>query len=177
MATIKETNGRFSVKVRKNHTNIGRTFGDLETAQLWGKYKESLTEEIAAFEVGSNKLLTVKDAIELKVTDCINQGLAERSVQDIKNLQYDFSLLVEKNICEISYDEFLKFALSMLKTPITKSKSKDKSEGFKSKPSKITIVNKFRRLSSVYTLLIEKGIDVNNHPLKVATYILKNELS
>ena len=170
MANIQERSGKFRVSIRKKGTELSATFSDLETANLWANYKENLIDEIEAFKVPMGEMITLGDAIELKVEKASQDKLDVRSVQDIKNLARDFYALIDTPINKIYFGSLKLACLSLLERP-TRIGGKSENSGRQVIPSVQTILSKLRRLASVYSNLKEYDIKTNNTAQEVLEFM------
>jgi len=164
MATITKIKNRWKVRVCVNNKRFFATFGDKETAELWAIYKESIAEEIKNFEFDLDKTITLFEAIKIKIEKLKKFKADRKTILDVENLNKDFKELINTKICMISYNDLLSHAKNMFSL---KGKSTENM-------SITTILNKLRRLSSVYSSIIEDGINVENIPLKISSYLKEN---
>jgi hypothetical protein len=175
LATIRERKGRFGVKISRNRITICQTFSTLETAKLWAAYKEDLLDEMEAFNPPKQEMITLEDAINFKIDNAIKDGLSTRSVTDIKNLKIDFNAFLQKYMHEISYDDLIAHCKKMSKIQVKFGGSVgNEKSGKYSMPSPITIINKLKRLSTVYSNLNENNVDIDNIALKCVNELSKN---
>jgi len=175
LATIRERKGRFGVKISRNRITICQTFSTLETAKLWAAYKEDLLDEMDAFNPPKQQMITLEDAINFKIDNAIKDGLNTRSITDIRNLKVDFSTFLQRFMHEITYDDLINHCkkISKIQVKLGGSAVNEKS-GKYSMPSPITIVNKLKRLSTVYSNLNENNVDIENIALKCVNELSKN---
>jgi len=171
MPRIDFRNGKYRVRVCQKGQDISHSFHDKETAELWGWYKESLLNEIEAFNPNSKELVSFRDAIDLKIRQALKESLSDRSVIDLQALHVVFAKFKDRLINEITYDELVLFCKEYLSTPLTKGGRQKNGTGRLIMPSKMTLLSKLRRLSSIYSNLIDNGIPVENIAIKVGAWL------
>lgn len=171
MPSITERSGVFKVRVSCKEKKLHATFHDRETAELWGYYKESLFNEINAFDVPSNELISLDDAIELKIRACIENKLDNRTIMDIRELKKLFIEFKNKPIKEVTFEDLVHFCDKFMNTPTFRGGLRSRNTGTPIMPTAQTLLSKLRRLSSVYSNIIENGIPVENIPQKVGAYL------
>ena len=169
MPSICERDGRFRVQIRKRGINISSTFSDFQTAELWGLYKESLIEEIYAFEVPNEELISLADAIALKVIDLKEHNKDKKTIDDCLYCLKDFEVWIDKPISYFTYDLILEKSKQMSNEIVRYGGYGDK--GNMRIQSSSTILRKIRSLSSVFTLMVEKGFIKSNPVFGVLTYL------
>lgn len=171
MATIQKINDRYRVQIRKKDIEIYSSFKNEEDAKLWAEYKEELIDNISAFDPPLKEMITLKDAIELK----IEKGKETmKDINDFKNLLEYFDKFCYRSLNSITYDELMKYYDEKLKIPIRKGGSKNnENTGIKKLPSPSTVFRKFQYLSSVYQDVINYGVEIENIPLKICQFMRK----
>lgn len=174
MASIVKRGNSYRVKVSRNGKEYNQSFSNFNTAELWGKYKDDLIHEMAAFKVPESQLITLLDSIDLKIERCISDKLTERSIIDIRNLKNDFKELLDYQMSDLTQEVLENFCNKYIKTIITIGGGKNEDSGRKTHPSTATILSKLRRLSGVYSNLIDNGIKIQNMALLVANKIRNN---
>lgn len=90
---------------------------------------------------------------------------------DLQALHVVFAKFKDRLINEITYDELVLFCKEYLSTPLTKGGSQKNGTGRLIMPSKMTLLSKLRRLSSIYSNLIDNGIPVENIAIKVGAWL------
>lgn len=174
MARITEkTPGRWSVSVRRKNIQVYATFSDRETAELWGKYKEDIYEEIENFSPPPEELFTLGNAVDLKAKDLKENGAAIKTIQDTLNIKKDFSPLVDKPLSDISLEDYSKHCERMLNTIVKRGGNKEKGKPVQQ--SWATVYKKFRYLSIIYSFMQEKGIKITNHPQAILRELEKKK--
>ncbi len=176
MGSIRERKkGRFEAIVRNGkEASISATFDKEESAKLWMEYKERLFNEMKNFDVPKKDLIFFRDAIELKKKSLSEKGSTSRTVVDINTLLNTFSEFNDLEIGKISYDMLLNKSNNLLNSITRKGGSKKNPDsGRKQQMSPHTVLSRLRQLSSVYSNLIEMGVQIDNIPIKVLAY-LKN---
>ena len=173
MASIRFRDGKYRVQIRKRNIELSRTFDDLETAELWSKYKENLIDEMDAFEAPKEEMITLLDAIEMKLKS--NTSTDKKSIQDIQNIKVHFSKFLTMDMNSIKFEDLKEHGIEMFKTDIRVGGSRDnENTGVIRKPSSVTVTKRFAYLSTVYSNLIAMGINIENVALRVKTYLDKN---
>lgn len=178
MANIRvNESGNYTANIRKKSVNITQTFKRKEDAELWVIYKEDLIEQINAFDPPLQEIITLQDAIELKIKDAIEKGVVE--LENFKHLPIIFEKFCSLNLNKILYDDLLAYFDELMKIPVRQGGSKnDKSSGSIRLPSIHTTFRKFGYLSTVFQLVKEQGVNIDNPALKVCQFIrpkLKNK--
>lgn len=162
MGTIRESNGRFNVQIRKKGNFFSKSFSDKETALLYAKYKEDLIDEMVAFDVPKDEMITLRQAFAIKMKDLEEKGSERKSIIDLTT---NINLLDESLDLPLSKLDY-NFWVELL--------DKWKSLHGKNRSEKIsiyTILRRFAIMAAVYSKLIEMGVNVNNDPQKITTMI------
>lgn len=167
MASIEVRNGRFRAIVRRKGKEISHTFSTRETAELWGKYKDDLINDMSAFDVPENELITLEQAIDMKLDAMRKVYLDKRSIDDIFNLKELFNDFLKFKLSDITEDIYKDFSEKFMRSIVTRGGNKKNGTGLMKLPSLSTLKTKFRRLSTVYSNLINNGIKLENIPLKI----------
>lgn len=176
MASIRERHGRYHVSIRKKNKNLHASFGDRETAELWGKYKEDLIEEITAFQPSIKEMILLKDALEMKINQLEEKEAATSSINDYKNLSLLLKNYENESIDLFSYEFCISLYERWKKTPIFSKGGDLKSNKREKKlPSYHTVLRRMVLLGSVFSFLIEKGVNVENNAQKVVSWARKND--
>jgi hypothetical protein len=171
MASIRKIQQRYHVQIRKKNISICASFNDRDTAILWSKYKEDLIDQIIQFDVPMNELMTLNDALDLKLKDMIEKRLDTRDIKIIRN---DFQEFLNIPIKNIKYEDYLEKMKKMSKQIVKIGGTLDRQEtGIKKIQSPKTIIRKMALLSSTYSLLIGMGIDLENSALRAMQYLRK----
>lgn len=165
MAFIRKRKDKYVCEIRKKGKEMYATFHDEETAKAWGEYKERLIDELEAFNPPEEELITLYDAIDMKIASM--DELSHRSKQDVILLKETFADILQFNMKQISFDWLYEFFTTLMERNIRKGGGKDGKTGVFKKPERATVVRKFRILSTVYGFLIEKGVNIENMALKV----------
>ena len=116
MASIHERNGRWKVIVRMKGFKGCRTFSDRETAELWGKWKEDLANDMDAFEFKAGNHYLVGDAIDLMVS----HSASRRDQSMAKVLSEEFEDWANLPMASITFDMFVQKAEEMTKKIVRK---------------------------------------------------------
>jgi len=171
MANIrKNTSGSYTAYIRKKNINLTDSFKNKEDAELWVDYKEDLIDLISSFDPPLQEMITLQDAIEVKIKDVIEKG--KKDIYDFKVLIECFSKFCPCSLSEITYEILLSYFDEMMKTPIRRGGCKDdKTTGNLKLPSIHTTFRKFGYLSTVFQMMKEKGVNVDNHALKVCQFM------
>ena len=171
MALISERSGQFRVQIRKKDINLYRTFQKESDAKLWAAYKEECIDLIEAFDPPLNEIITLQDAIELKIRKMQDENSNRKEINDYKILCKIFNKFCPLPINEITYSDLLKHFQELLDIPISHGGTgKNDGTGVKKLPSFQTIFRKFAYLSTVYQNLINDGVELENVALKAAQY-------
>ena len=168
MATIdtrlnKDGTTSYRVSIRKKGQELYKTFSTEEDAKLYAWHKERLIDNMANFDV------PLKDRVRFK--DILTMKMDSLPVTDTKTMS-DFKLSGER-ICnllpdlfmhEISYDTWLKCAKDLLDMDVYRGA---RTELAKRKMSPNTVRRHFACASSGISYAQSKGINIDNHALKV----------
>lgn len=167
MATIEKKpikGGSFSyrIMIRKKNQNIYKSFDNEEDAKLYVFYKERLIDNIESFDVDLKDRVTLKQIIELKSKNVES----ERYRSDLINAfaYIERFINVNKFLNEISYDNWLDCAKKLLDVDVYQGV---KTEETKRKMSISSLRRNFAVMSASFSYSIEKGINLENHPMKV----------
>lgn len=173
MASIrKNDSGNFRADIRKKGSkNVSASFSNKETAELWAAYKEDLIDQIKKFEVPLEDMINLETAIDMKVENMVNENFDKKSIGDVEILKNTFSEFLDRSLVSISYDELFKKMGTMLNTIVKKGGHGEK--GDKRVQSPLTVLKKFGCLSSVYSMLISNGMNLENHALKIMAILRK----
>lgn len=162
------------VQIRRKDRVLASTFRDKETAEMWAHYKESLIDEIEAFEVPKEELVTFKDMIELKVKEAIESKTSPRYIKDLRNDMEEFSnrLGRDRFVNEISYEELFEVVKGMIgeKTKIGGTKS-DITTGSPVNRSPASVRRKLASYSTCITVLQKNGLNIDNIALKIMNWL------
>jgi len=175
MATIRENNGRFSVLVRKRGQSHGATFDTREMAELWGQYKEEIIHNMEMFKPPEKEMILLKDAFDLKIAEMTKENKDKRSIADY---HATLNLMSEYQNKEISFFDYNFYQDLMEKWKNLKifhgGNHKDINRESKL-PSIKTLIRRFAILSAIYQFLREKGVDIENHPQKITTFLRQQD--
>jgi len=177
MGRIDFRSGKYRARIFTKGHDITHTFADKKTAELWIAYKEDLINQIEAFNPKSTDLVEFGDAIDLKISEALKDGLVDRSITDLKELHNVFASFKGRMISDITYEDFMKFCKDYLSTPVVRGGFKANGSGRSTMPTKQTLLSKLRRLSGVYSNLINNGIPVENIPVKIGAWLNGQEES
>lgn len=170
MATISEREGRFRSTIRRKDIEISSTFSNKEQAEIWSKYKEDLIDSIDSFDPPLKEMITLKDAIELKIRDAEYKN--KKDIADFKILIEFFDKFINMEIGKITYDDLMKYFDEKMNTPITRGGIKnDPTTGLKKLPSMHTTFRKFAYLSTVFELMKTQGVNIQNVALDVCKFL------
>lgn len=176
MATIQEVNGRYRAIIRKKDIDISATFEERHNAELWAKYKESLIEQISNFDPPLKEMISLQDAIELKIKKINDLGCDTKTLSDYKILLKIFEKFCHKSLSEISYSDLLNHFNDLMKIPVKKGGNhRDSTSAVMNLPAFATIFRKFKYLSTIYSMLIEDGFEIENIAIKVCNFVEKNK--
>jgi hypothetical protein len=171
MSSIRKIHKGFHVKIRKKGCEyLSATFSDRETAELWGKYKEDLIDNIKAFGVPLKDMITLENAIELKVRSLLEENKKKSITNDFSSLPFIFRDFLELPLSELKYEELLKFMLDMSNSKVKLGGAgKGSDTGISQNISPVTVLKRISAISTVINFAIEKGINIEN----VAYNVLK----
>ncbi|CAB4164325.1 hypothetical protein UFOVP816_19 [uncultured Caudovirales phage] len=166
----------YQVTANINGREVTETFTNKMTASLWKAYKEHLAHEMKQFDVPANELMLLGDAIEMKVEMLKKEN---KGIKDIEYLHHDFGMFYEMPIKAVTYEMLLEQAKVMAQTKVRQGGCKfNETTGTWRTQSPATILRKFRALASVYSHVIEQGINIDNPALRMSQYLqaqLKNQ--
>jgi hypothetical protein len=139
------------------------TFDDRETAELWAAYTERIHKEPRLFNAKDRDMYTLRDALEAKYS---------KDSRECQVTSKWFGPLIDRLIGDVTYDEFLQHALTILNTEIRIKGAKDRPEtGILKRPEIQTVIRKYAHLSAGINYLIKHGATLDNEPQKVVTYL------
>jgi hypothetical protein len=168
MASITKDKNSYKVRIRRKDLNLFSHFKNKYDALLWAAYKEDLIDQIIAFDPPLKDMVTLQDAIELKIQNADYKS--KKYLYDYKGLLTYFDKFKEKNLSEISYQDLLSHFDTLLNIPIRRGGNSD-DNGIKKLPEPNTILKKYAYLSTVYQLMIEKGMEIENIPIKIVKFM------
>ncbi len=173
MASIAKITGKngdtYNVQVRiKGYPNKSKSFDDYETAFIWGKYQEMIIKEKDSFNIAPKDMYTVLDVMATKYG---YESDEMRSCEDA------FRLIDIWNtyLCHLDYDTLLNHAKTLLSTHVYRGGSKKNGSGIRKLPAPKTILRKFSYLATAINEMVKKGVNLDNHVLKVVAYIRELE--
>lgn len=167
MASIKKTG---SILIRRKGIQMSATIRDEETRKLWVAYKEDVIDQMYYFDVPLQEMITLKDAIELKVKELEKSCKDQRTVGDVKRLEVDFKEFLEIPLNKIKYDTLMEKVKNMLKSTVFYG-GDGKGKGDERIQSSTTVLRKIRVLCTVFSNMINQGVNVENPALRVAQYL------
>ena len=164
----------FSVKVRKQGIDITKTFFTEEDAKLFIYYKERLIKKGGGggggggggkenFDVPLAKRITLDYCIDLKLQEK-DRDCREISSFNCARDRFNEKLGKDKFLCELTYDDWLRVAKEMFIDPVYRGSKKEKNARIM---SPTTLRRQFAYVSSSISYTISKGVEIENHPLKV----------
>ncbi len=172
MATIRDRDGRYMCLIRSKGIEIGKTFSSKQDAELWAKYKEDLIDQIDAFDPPLKEMITLQDAIEMRIEIQIKNEVSKKDISDYKTLIKVFEKFCPKKMSDIKYNDLVDHFNFLLTHPVTRGGTgKNDGTGHTRLPSFMTIFRKYAYLSTVYQMLIKDGVDIENIALKVVQYM------
>lgn len=180
MGVIEKRDDVYRVKIRKKNVSLYKTFKDKETAELFVWYKEKLIDEMDAFEVPPQQLFTLKDAFDLKIKSMEESGTY--SLKYFQDLHVDLNRLKEyipedTYLNDITFEMLKDIFHKMSTTTVRKGGNqyeKSKTSGIISQISPRTLRRCLFTLSSLYSHLQSKGIQINNVISAFTPYFLDN---
>jgi len=151
----------YQVNIRRKGFEIYKTFRTEEDANLYAFYKERLIDNMDNFEIDIKNRVTLKDILEIK----LNSVEDIRARQDIENSYMRVHPYIEdKFLSEISYDDWLHIAKSLLGESVYRGAKNEKNKRLMSVS---TLRRYFAVMSSIFSNAANHGIRVHNHPLDV----------
>lgn len=161
MATISNRKGRWRAVVRKKNKLKYATFNSKEMAEIWSRFHEELIDNMSNFEVDPEMIVTLEDAIELKIRNF--QGkVDEKTICDFNNCKENFKEIVDKPIGQITSDEIRKIHLNMCNSVVRRGGSVKNNTGSFAVCSTETALRKLRILAAVFSYMIKKGANITN---------------
>ncbi|OGT44265.1 MAG: hypothetical protein A3F13_02545 [Gammaproteobacteria bacterium RIFCSPHIGHO2_12_FULL_40_19] len=167
MASIKKTG---SILIRRKGVQMSATIRDEKARKLWVAYKEDIIDQMYYFDVPLQDMITLKDAIELKLKELEREGKDQRTIGDVKRLEIDFKEFIEFPLNKIKYDALMEKIKDMLKATVFYGGA-GKGTGSERVQSSTTVLRKIRVLSTVFSNMINQGVNVENPALRVAQYL------
>lgn len=169
MASIKKRTGKngdtYHVQIRiKGSDGIYATFDDYETALIWSKYKEVLTQEIRNFRARDVDIYTIKDVLIAKF------GADSKEVSGCE-LTFKKVNIWESPISELNHDILMDHTRTLLNTFILRGGSNVEGSGHKKLPAPMTILRKFAYLSSAINFMIKQGAHLENPITNIIVYL------
>lgn len=153
---------------------MSATFKDKETGDLWTAYKEDMIDQMFYFDVPLQEMITLKDAIELKFKELERDGKDPKSICDVRRLENDFSEFLELPLNKIDYNTLMVKVKNMLNSTVFYGGA-GKGTGSERVQSLPTVLRKIRVLSTVFSKMINEGVNVENPALRVAQYLHSNK--
>jgi hypothetical protein len=156
----------YRVTIRKNATEVSKTFSNLEDAQLFEHYRTRLIECMDNFEVPASERVRLVDILDLK----IRRTKEKRAVDEFYLAGKRIMDNIRKHtfVCELNYDDWVECFKKISTTEMPK-RHNSKDVGLLHPKSLRRI---FASLSSAFSTAIINGIDVVNHPLKIVQDII-----
>ncbi len=164
MASIEKRTGAngkatYRVDIRlKGHAQITKSFGDIETAQIFAKYKEMTLRECDKFDASDEDLYTLRDVLVSKYSE------GDKSFRICLSYFEDF---LDKPLRKCGYEELMDLAVTTLNSTITVGGRRENGTGVKKKPEIGTIIRRFAYLSSAINSMIHGGVSIDNPAIKV----------
>lgn len=171
MATIekRKCGDGFSYRcsIRKKGIEIYKTFKTEEDAKLYVFYKERLIDNMENFEVPLSHRITLEQLFEIKRKEFFGYDRRTLNDLDLVYAQIKNCLIDKVFYHEYTYEDWLECVKKMYQLESWRG---SKTNVIKISPR--TLRRKFGVVSSVISCAISKGIEIENHALKVMqTYI------
>lgn len=183
MASIEERKNNdgsisYRVQIRKKGIDMSKTFKDLETAKLFEWYKENLIDEMEAFEVPKSELFTLQDGYELKIK-CMNEAgtYSSKYFLDLKRDYEAISAYIPKDtyLYKITFQDLDNLAKSLVQEILKVGGNQhDKTTGKDIQCSPRTAQRRLMCISSIYSILQQKGVNIKNPCAEYLPYFRKN---
>lgn len=162
----------YSVNIRRKDIDVCKTFFDEEDAKMYIWYKERLIDNMKNFEVPLSDRITLQQVFEMKIStipECNRKAISDMNMS--KNRLCEI-FGKNKFLHEISFEDWVNAAKKLCTCDVFRGA---KTENSKRKMSTSTLRKIFAYASSSISYALKKGLNFENHPLKVMqTYI--NEL-
>src|SRR5258708_28344047 len=115
MASISERENKdgsitFRVSIRKKGFSFEKSFFKKEDAELYSYYKERLIDNMSNFEVPIKDMIRMDQLIEMKKKSIADSDKRTKNGLDINLSRYQEFFGIDKFLCDISYNDWLKFA-------------------------------------------------------------------
>lgn len=169
MATIrtritKKNDEKYHVMIRKKGIDICKSFSKKEDAELFSKYKESLIDNMDAFEKDIKDTITLSSIFMMKLQSI--DPNSKRTFNDIKNAHKTFSdFFCDKQFAsEITFEDWKDFAIQLYGKDVYRG---SKHGGNVRKISLETLRKLFAYASAAFSFAQSQGIEIENHPLRV----------
>lgn len=170
MATIENREGKYRVAIRKKgFKDIYKTFAKKEDAELYIAWKEDLLDQISSFDPSPEVLLTLDQAIEMKLKDAEKKNLDHRTITSFNGLKSHFIDYLDLSLSELTYENLLSKLQEFMNTKVVRGGPKSKSTP--QDASLRTISNRFRYLSSVIGYVNTQGFSFKNDAINILSYL------
>src|SRR5689334_16029134 len=100
MAIIEKRDGKYRVSIRKKGVHISKTFNIEEDAKLFAAWKEDIIDSMSAFSPEIKEIITLDNAIDLKINQLKKQKKDRRSILAVQILKRCFSEFLNTPIHE-----------------------------------------------------------------------------
>ena len=185
MASIRECKKKdgsisYQVEIRKKDVSLSKTFSDLETAKLFERYKENLIDEMEAFEVPKSELFTLQDGYEFKIK-CMNE-LGTYSPKYFLDITRDYEAICtyipkDTYLINITFEDLDRTAKALLQEVLRIGGNQhNKASGKVVQCSPRTAQRRLVCISSIYSILQQKGINIKNPCVEYLPYFRQNFL-
>ena len=171
MATINERQnekGTIShrVQIRRNNTNISKTFYCKEDAEVYAFYKERLISNMENFEVDIKDTVTTKSIFELKIASIAQIIDNKRELNDMESSLKRIGNYIDLDKCysSTSLEEWIEAAKKIFKEPVYRGA---KTEISRREMSPNTLRKIFAHASAAVSYAQSQGIAIENYPIKV----------
>ncbi len=169
MASIREKKGKdgrssWHVAIRKKDFEICKSFHCKEDAELYVIYKERLIDNISNFEVPIHQRLRLSDIYSMKIE---KENITDpKTLNDYKNSLFRLQSFLGENtfLCNISPIQWINCAKELFKMDVFRGA---KTETGRRPMSPITLKRIFAYASACFSYAQSKGIEIDNHALKV----------
>lgn len=166
MATLEKVQNKdgisYRVQIRKKGVNIYKTFYNEDDAKLYIFYKENLIQSMDSFDVKLGDRVTFQQLLEIKKKHLTNTDKRTWNEYDILSKKYSNFFGDDKNLHEITFDDWVSFSTYLLSLEVAKG-----NQNRKNPMSMRTLRRYMSTASGIISFCQKLGINIDNIPLKV----------
>lgn len=172
MATIENRDGKYKVSIRKKgFKEIYKSFSTKEDAELYISWKEDLMDQISAFDPSPEELLTLDQAVDMKIEDAKKRNLDHRTILGIQGVKMHFADYLDQSLSVLTYEKLADKLRELMDTKVSRGGGKVKIEENMKDASLKTISNRFRYLSAVIGYINTQGFSFQNNSTNIVSYL------